>query len=293
MTAVKSIEFTGAQGNRLAGDIREAKSSRGCVVLAHGGGQTRHSWGGTADALARNGITAVTFDQRGHGDSDWIPSEDYSFHWFAKDMLCVVDELKQRTGFAPGVVGASLGGLAGLFAGGSERGNEAISALVLVDITPKMRVDGVARIIGFMQEHAEEGFASVEEAADAISKYLPHRPRPTNLSGLSKNLRQGEDGRYRWHWDPNFISSREDPEKHARDVEAEGFDAARHLKMPVLLVRGRESELVGEDEVEAFVAAVPHAKFADIAGARHMVAGDKNDVFTQALLTFFEGLTWR
>ncbi len=63
--------------------------------------------------------------------------------------------------------------------------------------------------------------------------------------------------------------------------------------MPVLLVRGRESELVGEDEVEAFVAAVPHAKFADIAGARHMVAGDKNDVFTQALLTFFEGLTWR
>jgi pimeloyl-ACP methyl ester carboxylesterase len=104
---------------------------------------------------------------------------------------------------------------------------------------------------------------------------------------------QGEDGRYRWHWDPNFISSREDPEQHARDVEAEGFDAARHLKMPVLLVRGRESELVGEDEVEAFVAAVPHAKFADIAGARHMVAGDKNDVFTQALLTFFDGLTWR
>jgi pimeloyl-ACP methyl ester carboxylesterase len=133
----------------------------------------------------------VTFDQRGHGDSDWIASADYSFHWFARDMLCVVEELKQRTGFTPGVVGASLGGLAGLFAGGSEAGNAAISALVLVDITPKMRVDGVARIIGFMQEHAEEGFANVEEAADAISKYLPHRPRPTNLSGLSKNLRTG------------------------------------------------------------------------------------------------------
>ena len=293
MIKAKPIDITGFQGNRLVGDIREAEAPRGCVVLAHGGGQTRHSWGGTAQALAKQGITAVTFDQRGHGDSDWIKSADYGFQWFARDMLCVVKALKQRTGFMPGVVGASLGGLAGLFAGGSDEGNAAIAALVLVDITPKMRVDGVARIIGFMQEHAEEGFATVEEAADAISRYLPHRPRPTNLSGLSKNLRKDADGRYRWHWDPNFIISREDPAKHAKDVEAEGFEAAKRLKMPVLLVRGRESELVGEDEVEAFVAAVPHAQFTDIAGARHMVAGDKNDVFTQALLTFFDGLTWR
>jgi pimeloyl-ACP methyl ester carboxylesterase len=293
MTAKQTTVFTGAQGNRIVADIHPADEPRGCVLLAHGGGQTRHSWGGTARALAKRGITAVTIDQRGHGDSDWIKTGEYSFEWFAEDMLCVLDELHRLTGFVPAVVGASLGGLAGLFAGGSAHGPEAMSALVLVDITPKMRVDGVARIIGFMQEHAEEGFATVEEAADAISAYLPHRPRPTNLSGLSKNLRKDADGRYRWHWDPNFIITREDPAKHAHDVERKGFEAAARLKMPVLLVRGRESELVGEDEVEAFVKAVPHAEFADIAGARHMVAGDKNDVFTDALLTFFDELTWR
>lgn len=290
---VKAIEFAGAQGNRLVGDIRDVKDARGCVVLAHGGGQTRHSWGGTANALANSGIIAVTFDQRGHGDSEWIASGDYAFDWFARDMLEVARSLKALTGFRPAVVGASLGGLAGLFAGGSDEGNDLLAALVLVDITPKMRVDGVARIIGFMREHAEEGFETVEEAADAISRYLPHRPRPTNLSGLSKNLRKDVDGRYRWHWDPNFISTREDPSAHARDVEAKGFIAARQLKMPVLLVRGRESELVGDDEVQALVGAVPHAEFTDIAGARHMVAGDVNDVFTQALLTFFDKLTWR
>lgn len=76
-------------------------------------------------------------------------------------------------------------------------------------------------------------------------------------------------------------------------MEAEGFEAARRLKMSVLLVRGRESELVGENEVDAFIKMVPHAQFADIAGARHMVAGDRNDVFTDALLTFFAELTWR
>ncbi len=293
MTSKRRIEFTGSEGNRLVADFYAAENPRGLVLLAHGGGQTRHSWGGTARALAAQGVTAITMDQRGHGDSDWIASEAYDFQAFADDMTCAGRQINAQTGFRPAIVGASLGGLAGLFAAGTETGDKIFSALVLVDITPKMKVDGVRRIIGFMSEHSEEGFANVDEAANAISAYLPHRPRPTDLSGLSKNLRQGDDGRLRWHWDPKFISSRRDADDHAKVVEAEGFTAARQLKMPVLLVRGRESELVGSDEVDALMQAVPHAKFADIAGARHMVAGDRNDVFTDALLTFFSELTWR
>jgi pimeloyl-ACP methyl ester carboxylesterase len=289
----RQIELTGSEGNRLVADVHEAVDTRGLVLLAHGGGQTRHSWGGTARALAAQGITAVTMDQRGHGDSEWVASAAYEFHSFAADMLKVAHQLKAQFGFKPAVVGASLGGLAGLFASAADSEAQDIAALVLVDITPKMKVDGVAKIIGFMSEHAEEGFADVEEAANAIAVYLPHRPRPTNLSGLSKNLRQGDDGRYRWHWDPNFISTRKDHAQHARDVEHDGFEAASRLKIPVLLVRGLESELVGEDEVKALLKAIPHAEFADIEGARHMVAGDKNDVFTDALLTFFAKLTWR
>ncbi|MEM9470710.1 MAG: alpha/beta fold hydrolase [Pseudomonadota bacterium] len=293
MTSAEQLQFAGSEGNRLVADMYGADNARGLVLLAHGGGQTRHSWGGTARALAAQGITAVTMDQRGHGDSDWVESSAYDFHAFAGDMACAARQLQEMTGFRPAIVGASLGGLAGLFAAGSEDCREALAALVLVDITPKMKVDGVRRIIGFMSEHSQQGFASVEEAADAISAYLPHRPRPSDLSGLSKNLRQGDDGRLRWHWDPKFISSRADADKHAGEVEAAGFKAARRLKIPVLLVRGRESELVGENEVAAFIEAVPHAKFTDIAGARHMVAGDRNDVFTDALLQFFVGLAWR
>jgi pimeloyl-ACP methyl ester carboxylesterase len=293
MTPNQRIEFTGCEHNRLVADLYAADSPRGLVLLAHGGGQTRHSWGGTARALAAQGITAVTMDQRGHGDSDWVESSAYDFNAFANDMSCAASQIRGQTGVKPAIVGASLGGLAGLFAAGNETGDDAFAALVLVDITPKMKVDGVRRIIGFMSEHSQQGFANVEEAADAISAYLPHRPRPTDLSGLSKNLRQGNDGRFRWHWDPKFISTRADAEHHAKEVEAQGFQAARRLKMPVLLVRGRESELVGESEVDAFIEAVPHAKFADIAGARHMVAGDRNDVFTDVLLTFFADLTWR
>ena len=53
-----------------------------------------------------------------------------------------------------------------------------------------------------------EGFASVEEAADAVSQYLPDRPRPKDVSGLRRNLRPGPDGRLHWHWDPKFLDSR-------------------------------------------------------------------------------------
>ena len=97
-----------------------ADNPRGLVLLAHGGGQTRHSWGGTARALAAQGITAVTMDQRGHGDSDWVESSAYDFHAFAEDMAGAARQIRDRTGFKPAIVGASLGGLAGLFAAGSE-----------------------------------------------------------------------------------------------------------------------------------------------------------------------------
>ncbi|MSY73581.1 MAG: hypothetical protein F2692_16450 [Actinobacteria bacterium] len=62
------IEFEGHGGIRLAGDARGPKGAP-AVLLLHGGGQTRYSWGGTADVLAELGYRAYTLDSRGHGES--------------------------------------------------------------------------------------------------------------------------------------------------------------------------------------------------------------------------------
>jgi pimeloyl-ACP methyl ester carboxylesterase len=35
---------------------------------------------------------------------------------------------------------------------------------------------------------------------------------------------------------------------------------------------------------------VPHARYADVSGAGHMVAGDRNDAFTQAVVEFLADL---
>ncbi len=277
------VSYIGTGNNKIVGDRFEcpAVKSRGrTVILLHGGGQTRHSWDATAKILARRGFTAIAIDQRGHGDSDWADDGDYTFDAFAGDLNEICKQYDR-----PVVVGASLGGMASMLAEGRAE-HSIMSSLVLVDITPFMKRSGVHRILGFMGDKAIEGFASLEEAADAISSYLPHRPKPKDLSGLSKNLRKTADGRYRWHWDPKFVTSRKAIDSHTDEIEAQLRKLAAGITIPVLLIRGRDSELVGEDEAEKFMALLPHAKLTDVTGARHMVSGDKNDVFCDALVEF-------
>jgi pimeloyl-ACP methyl ester carboxylesterase len=279
--------FTGAAGNRLVADVFGEAGPP--VLLLHGGGQTRYSWRETSQQLAAAGSVAYALDQRGHGDSDWIVEGSYAFPDFAADAMAVADVLAARAGRAPVVVGASLGGIAAMLAEGAaaQAGrNPVSSALILVDITPRVDVDGVAKIQGFMRAHASEGFGSITEAADAVAAYLPHRPRPRSYDGLRKNLRLDPDGRWRWHWDPRFLDGPRPVGTGRGETEAALLEAARRIAVPALLVRGTSSELVTEDHVREFLELVPHAEYMDVAGARHMVAGDRNDRFSAAIMSF-------
>lgn len=252
------------------------------ALLLHGGGQTRHAWKRTAAVLASHDYHAIAVDLRGHGDSGWSSDGNYSMDRFAGDVRQMATALARK----PILIGASLGGIASLIAAG-ETAADIAAALVLVDVTPRVDPAGVDRIRGFMASHIDDGFATLEEAADAIAAYLPHRPRPKSLDGLRKNLRQGPDGRYRWHYDPAFVNGVSRPTDDER--EARLTAAARRLTIPLLLVRGALSELVSEDIARAFVAQVPNAHYVDVQGASHMVAGDVNDPFTEQVVAFLDG----
>lgn len=283
--------LAGAGRNRLAANVFGDAGRP--VLLLHGGGQTRHAWRRTAVEIARAGWLAYAVDQRGHGDSEWIGDGAYAFQDFAADVTAVAAELERRHGAPPVAIGASLGGIASLLAAGNAQARHLapiFAALVLVDITPRVDLSGVAKVQGFMREHARDGFATVEEAADAVAAYLPHRPRPRSTEGLKKNLRLHPDGRWRWHWDPRFLDGRRPVGGGRGDIEENLIAAARGLKIPAMLVRGGSSELVQEEHAKEFLALVPQARFADVSGARHMVAGDKNDQFSAAILEFLESL---
>lgn len=283
VSAPAPTAFRGAEDNRLAADVYGTSGAP--VVLLHGGGQTRHSWHETARRLSVSGFRAITVDQRGHGESDWVDTAAYHFHDFAADAAALMRAVSARFGRAPVVVGASLGGIASILAAAGDD-EPAIESLVLVDITPRMDPVGVARILAFMGDRLEQGFETVEAAADAVAAYLPHRKKPRSLSGLKKNLRRDPDGRYRWHWDPRFLNGPRSVDKGTAHFEEELVEAAKRLSMPVLLVRGAESELVQQSHVREFLDLVPHARYVDVSGAGHMVAGDRNDVFAAAIIDF-------
>ncbi len=282
----RTVAFRGTDGHRLVADVFGDGGPP--ALFLHGAGQTRHAWRRSAAELARAGWTAYALDQRGHGDSEWHPDGAYGFRDFAADARAVSDQIAARHGCRPAAIGASLGGLASLVAAGAaDLPAPPLAALVLVDITPRVDPDGVRRVRGFMREHARDGFASVSEAAAAVGAYLPHRPRPRSHEGLKRNLRLGADGRWRWHWDPRFMEGPRSVDEHDSEREAEFVASARRLRIPVMLVRGSSSELVSETHVREFLELVPQARYVDVAGARHMVAGDKNDAFSAAVLAFF------
>jgi pimeloyl-ACP methyl ester carboxylesterase len=266
----------------LVADEYRIDDPRGNVLLWHGGGQTRHSWKSTAGRIAAAGWTAVSFDTRGHGDSDWAPDGDYTMDALVGDVVVAAQRYP-----GPILVGASLGGLMSLVAVGT--GRVKAQALVLADVAPRIERDGTRRIGEFMREHAETGFASLDEVADAVAGYNPHRPRPANLDGIRKNVRQREDGRWYWHWDPRMMPR--DIDEPTREVDMDRLRAAaRAVTVPTLLVRGRQSDVLGEEGVREFLELVPHARFVAVGGAGHMVAGDDNDAFAHAVIDFLESL---
>jgi non-heme chloroperoxidase len=274
------VRFEGFEGIHLVADVW-GDDRNWPVLLMHGGGQTRHAWGNTAQVLAGQGWRAVSLDLRGHGDSEWALNGDYSFTTYAVDCLAVVDQL----GRPPVLVGASLGGVTAMLAeGASDR--VVSSGLVIVDVTHRTNPAGVQRIRDFMSSGLH-GFATLEEAAAAIAAYTPHRPRRVNPAGLMKVLRQRRDGRWYWHWDPRFLDGGR-TEVPRRDFEELFHTAMRNIHVPTLLVRGKLSDVVTEEGVQEFLAQIPHAKCVDVGDAAHMVAGDQNDAFSGAVVEFLE-----
>jgi pimeloyl-ACP methyl ester carboxylesterase len=273
----RPVEFRGSGGLRLVGDCW-GRDGDPVVLLLHGTGQTRHSWKRTGLDLAARGLRVVAIDTRGHGDSAWAPSvAEYGMETLARDVRAVVEQIGEPVT----LVGASLGGLTGLQAAG-ELGAARIRKLVLVDVVPRIEKGGGSRIRAFMEGNPD-GFGSLEQAADAIAAYLPHRRRPRSAEGLRRNLRQRPDGRWHWHWDPQFLRKpQQDLHTWARELES----VAAGLGVPILIVRGALSDVVSRNAVEEFLAAVPSARFVELAGAGHTAAGDDNDAFTQAVVEF-------
>lgn len=277
VASTRNTEMLRTRGGLSLAVERTGVPGRPTIVLLHGGGQTRHSWGTAAGAFADEGYQSLTYDARGHGESDWSASGDYSVASLSADL----DDVLATIHGPVALVGASMGGMTAYHTAGSTVRD--LRALVLVDIVPRPAAAGTARILAFMRSHAD-GFARLEDAADAVAAYHPERPRPSDIGGLRKNLRQREDGRLYWHYDPRLVEdgvSSEAPSSRHWAVEKAG-----RITAPVMLVRGDKSDVVDDDGVAELRQLLPQAQVFNVADAGHMLVGDRNDVFNAALLAF-------
>jgi pimeloyl-ACP methyl ester carboxylesterase len=275
----QTVEFAGLGGITLVADEwnRDADAAgRPTILMLHGGGQNRFSWKNTGQILADEGYHVIALDTRGHGDSDRAPDADYAIETLTADVLLVLNAI----GRPVVLVGASMGGLTGILVADSA-GPDKVTGLVLVDVVPRYEKNGSARIRDFMITNIH-GFGSLEEAADAVAAYLPYRNKPRSPEGLKKNLRL-RDGRWYWHWDPAFMTAPgDDPELRTEKFE----HAAMDLKIPVLLIRGKLSDVVSPEGVRHFLATVPRAEFVELSNAGHTAAGDDNDAFSEVVVDF-------
>ena len=276
------LTVTGDYNNQIAVDTW-GDASNPAVMLIHGGGQTRHAWKGTGQKLADANYYALSMDLRGHGDSDWVGSDaGYTEAELAADIVCVMDQLKLDK---PVLVGASLGGMAALTVIGFDLTE--VGGLVLVDIVPGFTKTGAARVLQFMAMGAK-GFDSLDEIKALVKTYQSHRKASHKSDGLSKNIRLGDDGRYYWHWDPAFLKRSSDD---YFEVQSTLKKCAENIDVPTLLVRGGLSDLLTDEGAQEFLTSCPQAEYTNVTDAAHMVAGDRNDIFTEAVINFLKKQT--
>ena len=276
----QTVKFRGVDDLVLVADEwnRGAPSdpARPSILMLHGGGQNRFSWKNTGQILAEEGFHVVALDSRGHGDSDRAPNANYTVDALCADTLAVLGQI----GRPVILIGASMGGMTGMLVA-DVAGPEKVTKLVLVDVVPRYDKDGSARIRDFMA-NGVNGFESLEEAADAVAAYLPYRTKPRSPEGLKKNLRL-RDGRWYWHWDPAFLTAPDD-DRFVRMQKLE--QAVVDLTIPILLIRGKLSDVVSPEGVKDFLAKVPNAEFVELSDAGHTAAGDDNDAFSDAVVQF-------
>jgi pimeloyl-ACP methyl ester carboxylesterase len=276
----QTIKFGGADDLVLVADEwnrgTPSAAGRPTILLLHGGGQNRFSWKNTGQILADAGFHVVALDSRGHGDSDRAPNANYSVDALCGDTLAVLDQI----GRPVILIGASMGGMTGMLVA-DVAGPEKVTKLVLVDVVPRYDKDGSARIRDFMAS-GMKGFETLDEAADAVAAYLPYRTKPRSPEGLKKNLRH-RDGRWYWHWDPAFLTAPDD-DRFVRMQKLE--QAVMDLTIPILLIRGKLSDVVSPEGVQDFLQKVPRAEFVELSEAGHTAAGDDNDAFSEVVVHF-------
>ena len=246
------------------------------LVLLHGGHQSAHSWDLVSLHLAQR-YRVLALDQRGHGDSEWPRDAEYSNHAMALDAEAFIGALDLHR---PIVVGHSMGGRNAMLL--TRRDPARLRALVVVDVGPELSDRGRQVIAGFVQANQE--FDDVEQFVANVRRYDPYRSREHIERTVKYNMLQRADGK--------FVSKCDATPRRLGIVRGSGplenitLDEARRFDLPVLVVRGANSNILAPDAAERFRDALPHGRLVTVPNCGHNVHGQNTSGFIAELNAF-------
>ncbi|MCU1427079.1 MAG: putative hydrolase or acyltransferase of alpha/beta superfamily [Actinomycetia bacterium] len=244
------------------------------IVLLHGGAQNAHTWDTVALALER---PLLAVDLPGHGHSD---HRDDHAYWPAENAAAV--EVAVRA-FAPHnrlVVGMSLGGLTAIaLAAGAP---DIVPSLCLVDVTPGVNHEKASSIVQFID--GPEYFESFDEILTRTITFNPTRTESSLRRGVLHNAIEAPDGRWRWRYDlPRRGSGDGDDGRVMPGLDAL-WDQISAINVPLTLLRGALSPVVGDEDVAELQRRRPDARVEVVDGAGHSIQGDQPIVLANLLV---------
>jgi pimeloyl-ACP methyl ester carboxylesterase len=251
------------------------------VVLLHGGHQSAHSWDLVSLHLAQR-YRVLALDQRGHGDSEWARDVVYSNHEMSLDAEAFIGAMGLQR---PVLIGHSMGGRNAMLL--TRRNQALLHAAVIVDVGPELSEKGRAAIAGFVQGNQE--FDDLEHFVRNVRQYDPYRSREHIERTVKYNMLERADGKYVSKCDSN--PRRLNIARGSGPLENITLEDAAAFGLPVLLVRGANSNILAPDAAERFAAALPHGTLVTVPDCGHNVHGQNTKGFIGALGGFLGDLT--
>jgi pimeloyl-ACP methyl ester carboxylesterase len=243
------------------------------LVLVHGGAQNAHTWDTVALALDR---PLVAVDLPGHGHSDWRDDRGY---WPVNNANDVATAIRAFAPSADLVVGMSLGGLTSIAL--AARHPELVPRLMLVDVTPGVDRDKAAPIAAFVA--GPERFESFDEILERTIAFNPTRTESSLRRGILHNAREHDDGSWTWRYDRWRLGEGEEiPDFRPL------WDDVSKLTMPLMLVRGADSGVVGDEDVAELRRHQPGVVVEVVEGSGHSVQGDRPVELARLIEGFLE-----